>query len=597
MKFNVWFRKHQKKIFVVLGVVIMITWYMAGAVEDLLRGTLDRGGEIYGEKVSSAEIRSLTRKFQAWAPQEFSTGEMALAAAWEFKILLSEAQRLGLTASDAEVEEMLGYRFRGPQGMDRDGYREHIRNYNISPAEFDEFIRDLIATSKLQYLVINSVKVSEDQAWRWFIREEEKARARYAELRAPLLTELVTVDEDEMRRFHEQRMNVFPEDDPHGAGYRIPEKVKIEYVMVPFEAFEGDSVITERQVRTYYEENRENFTIRQEQPDHTVIMPLEDVRGRIEEELRDEEARKLAQDEIRRVDRRIAEQMDTVFGSMEVSEVDFDTLPDEFDVEYRVTDHFDERSIPPALRGADNFVNNAFGQSLSAIRLPRRPMESREGFFIFQLVDIEPPRASSFEEVAEQVEIDFRRAKARDLAKELIQSAQGEYRNVEDPEEAFDLAVEHVKARIDQLVEDAEAREVKLSRRSEFVRVRETSYFSRPQRSNGQLRHYGTGMPYNRGVFAQKAFEMEEGELGFVFEEFDSSAAYLLYITGREFPDVEQFLAKREEVLDNFAREKRAEAFRHWQRDMLARANPSETVRQLLVRRAGWGEVEGLKPK
>jgi hypothetical protein len=249
---------------------------------------------------------------------------------------------------------------------------------------------------------------------------------------ADKLTGLVSITEEDAKKFHMDRMNTFPEDDTYHAGYKIAEKVKIDYLLAPVKNFTNDTIVTEEQVKKYYEDHKESY---REQPkpaeagataeknEEVTYTPLEKLHANIEGILRRNEGKALATAEADRVSRKIAEETNTPFGSSERKYVDFKDVAKQFRVEYGETDYFAKDNTPGPLLGATRLGTEAFGQRVEAVRVPLGPIDCMAGSFVFELLDIKPARASSLEEVRAKVEQDLKLMKARDLAEATLRDA------------------------------------------------------------------------------------------------------------------------------------------------------------------------------
>jgi hypothetical protein len=678
MGFNEWFRKHQKKFYVILGVLIMVTWYMSTSVEQLLSSATGKRDVIYGKKISPADLDAVMRRLQALMLRAPDSQAVLRAWAWEHLILAREADRMGLEATEEEVAAVLAARFasRSGSGPDPVLYRNQLRNYQLSEGEFEQSIKERIKIAKLQGMVLGSAKVSDDEAWHRYAYDNEQVQVKYAELSPRRLTRLITLTEDEMKTFHEQHMDVFPKDSPDHLGYRVPEKVKIEYLLVPNESFERDAIVTMRQIRKYYEDRKELYkqppkpaaeakpaeastlasppggeqkatdsgkpaesaaspagatpdkpgearpaaapaapagaepvraggTDAEQKPeepgkkDEPAYRPLEEVRGEIESLLRREAAAELAAVEIERVDRAIAEEMSTVFGSAEHKYVDFKAFEKKFRVEYGMTDHFSDDDLPKALAGAWNLPKEAFGQSMDAIRLPRSIMKAARGRFIFQLLDIKPPRASAFEEVREKVKADLLLKKAHALAEETVRAA---IAAAGTPEPSFEKAVQEAEARLAALEpkgnpgsggEEAKAIPPDASRdpgnkpgedepKYKYVTVETKGFLTRAR---------------DRGTeFGRIAFGLEDGRLGVAVEEADKDASYLLMVVARKHADRKAFDAEKEEIVREITASKQGTLLEAWLQAVRRRANPSESVLAALGQLPGWKTASKVAP-
>lgn len=490
MQINQWFRKHQKKFFVGIGVLIMAAWYVLPAMERTLTRSRDTGGTIFGKKISERDVQEMAYRILALMPRarlrNLQTHEIR-AAAWQWLILLHEADRLGIKATEEETAAFIRGRpeFAGPTGFDTTRYRAHLKQRQITERDYEKAAADAIRLGKLETFLRDGVKVTENEAWRWYEGNHEKVTVRYLELTAEKVAPLVDAPEAALRAFFEKRMNVFPEDDPHGAGYKIPEKVQIEYLLADVDRLAAEVVISERMIEDYYEANRDRYRLPTPPPptgsgSEVAIPPatyrlLAEVAAEIEGRLRREEAKQLSAALIARADADLNGESGSVFLKTSEAEfarltrsypgihrwqvvgpfievwadeptreklraayggsqpVDFAALALKYPGMEHVTEtpFFARSECDTILPGAYDLARDAFGKSpediTADLREPRRPMQSQRGSFIYRLLAVQPPRAPAFEEegIRARVEKDYRLAEGLKLAEQLMREAAG----------------------------------------------------------------------------------------------------------------------------------------------------------------------------
>jgi hypothetical protein len=624
MHFNVWFRKHQKKIYVFLGVIIMITWFIATPIEQLLAGAVSKGGMLYGEKVKLGQVQDVMVRLQSVMGRQPNVDPEA--SAWAHIMLLKEAQRFGVGISSDEANEIAHMQFRSPSGgFDEAAYARFLRGKKVTAKEYEQTFRELLEIQKLQRAVAGSVNVSEDEAWNWYALENEQVKVKYGEVAAEGLLNLVSCTDEELRKFHEERMFILADKTTFTEGYKIPEKIKVEYLLSPYAPLMKDVVLTQQMMEHYYEANKTQPRFRKpevraagsEAETPPSYMTFDEARSLIEADLRRQGAQELAQAEIERVDKAVSEQLSSAFGSTERKDVDLKTFKDKFPVEYGETDFFSADKIPASLMGGNDFKEKAFGQKDADIRVPRTPVTCTRGPVIFQLLGIQPERPSAYEEVKGQVEADLKMKKALELAENTVRDV------LKAPEAQrasyFDKAVAEIETRLAALAPKKEAvppaekkaESADVEKKSEgeakpavaekpaaasaaeapktrYVMVGESNLFTRPRQGPQGMTKYGTGLPGNRGEFARVAFDLNVGDLSCAFEPHGRSAAYLLTPMELKMADKSEFEKKQDQELRTVEAQKQRQVMMLWQSDIIRRAAPSEPVRQKLMTLDMW---------
>lgn len=141
------------------------------------------------------------------------------------EVLVQEAQRLGLGASEAELKEKLMKQFSDASGqfVGFDRYKESITARYGDVETFEDEMRDAIAQDKLRAFVTASVNVSDDEVREEFKRKNTTFDVGYVSLNADKLAAKIQPSDEELRSFYES----------HKTDYRYlePQK-KIKYIFV-----------------------------------------------------------------------------------------------------------------------------------------------------------------------------------------------------------------------------------------------------------------------------------------------------------------------------------------------------------------------------
>src|SRR5215207_2820682 len=160
-------------IFAVLMVASLVFWGGSGissnATVDPSRST-ETAASVSGEEITIGE---LYRQKQAYA--QYSQGrpypsKLLLDGMIVSRITRVEAERLGLTASDAEVAAKIREDFKPPEGkpFDQKIYEQNVIQQSGSIAAFEDEIRDNISANKLRAFITSAVTVSEEDVLKDF---------------------------------------------------------------------------------------------------------------------------------------------------------------------------------------------------------------------------------------------------------------------------------------------------------------------------------------------------------------------------------------------------------------------------------------------
>lgn len=135
------------------------------------------------------------------------------------RVLLQEAKRLGLTASDAEVAALVRQNNKDASGKFDE--QHYLAGGNV--ARYEEGLRNQIMIDKLRAFVTAGVSVSEDEVQRQFQRQNASFSLVYVPVTADKLAAKITPTDQELRDYYEQ----------HKTDYRILEaQKKIRYLFI-----------------------------------------------------------------------------------------------------------------------------------------------------------------------------------------------------------------------------------------------------------------------------------------------------------------------------------------------------------------------------
>jgi peptidyl-prolyl cis-trans isomerase D len=172
------------------------------------------------------------------------------------KVILQEAERLGLGASDAEIKERIANLFRDPAGkfllvdssgkFDMSKYQERVGDIPT----FERGVAEDIAREKLEALMTAGVHISEDEVREDYKRKNTTFDLTYVVVSAAKLAEKIQPTEDELKAYFDQ----------HKTDYRIevPQK-KIRYVFVDQDKSGQKVQISDKELRDEFDGLKPEF--------------------------------------------------------------------------------------------------------------------------------------------------------------------------------------------------------------------------------------------------------------------------------------------------------------------------------------------------
>jgi peptidyl-prolyl cis-trans isomerase D len=201
---------------------------------------------VSGETITVGDIERQREQFSQFMQGRPYPAKMIINGMIGSKISRVEADRLGLTASDAEVAAAIREQFKPEDGkpFDQKRYEQSIVERFGNIKAFEESVRDDLSANKLRAFITSGVTVSEGEVLKEYQRKNSKFDLSYVTVNATDLAKSITPTDDELRAYYEQNK----------ASYRIdvPQK-KIRYVFVNTSKIGEKLNIPEADLRAEYD--------------------------------------------------------------------------------------------------------------------------------------------------------------------------------------------------------------------------------------------------------------------------------------------------------------------------------------------------------
>ncbi len=419
----------------------------------------------------------------------------------QWLLIQRDAQRMGLSASDAEINRLLT-----TLRIDDAELAKRAKLSRVPPQAMREALRAWLVTQSYKELVYGLVHVSADERLQLaFAAAQLLQRGHYLglgmaesafkgkpRLSQPLLmhllqdtdskvkVSLLTVPADRyllgvpepteprlVELFKQYKGKLPGQSEPYGLGYRVPDRVKIEYLEISLGRVREKVRVEEAEALRYYDTHPEEFTAPQpaddsdqEQADtpRAMLRPYRDAREGIITRLKDQKATELAEKIIKTAQAIMLEDARGLEekGGYRVAPGEWQPMPivkvaqtlhEQFDVLPIMHHHSDQwqsvsglRALPgiaeawPVGHQRTQFIQYVMSAKeitgadsnhpLLALRLqtklPSVPMVSGDGArYLFRLTDAQPSRVPvSLEDARDQVTRDAKRLEAYKRLKE-----------------------------------------------------------------------------------------------------------------------------------------------------------------------------------
>ncbi|MBW2644870.1 MAG: SurA N-terminal domain-containing protein [Deltaproteobacteria bacterium] len=256
-------RKHTKSTFIkiVLGAIVVV--FMFWGVGSFREQRANRIAAVNGNPITYDEFRNTYNDlFELYRRQYgdrlddnllkvLKLKKQALDRLISQRLMVQEAKKLGLRVRKEEliraIQDIPAFKKDGR--FDQQTYLRALSHYGTAPQAFEESVQKDILITKVQRLILNTVKVSDAEALEAFKEENVKVDIDFVAFR-PASVEDPKLTQEAIEAYFSK----------HTDQYKTPEKVKARYLSFPFKEFEKDITITENEIQNYYELNKGKFS-------------------------------------------------------------------------------------------------------------------------------------------------------------------------------------------------------------------------------------------------------------------------------------------------------------------------------------------------
>ncbi len=166
------------------------------------------------------------------------------------KLVLQEAQSLGLMATDDDVAHQLAKvpEFQVAGRFNKERYLQLLQANRLQPAQFEEDQRDQITLQRLYSIILDSVQVSDAEVRERYRLDQEKINLQFVKLSANDFASQVKLTDEDIKKFYDRNKETFKE----------PLKIQVEYLTYPFEQFAADAQVNAKEIEEYYQNNQKS---------------------------------------------------------------------------------------------------------------------------------------------------------------------------------------------------------------------------------------------------------------------------------------------------------------------------------------------------
>jgi peptidyl-prolyl cis-trans isomerase D len=248
------------------AVVVTFIWFYIPVIGRSAGGVSeDTIARVDSEEITVREFqRQLNQRMQMFrgssnmSPQmlkQLGIDQQVLQEMIDDRATIAEAQRRGLSVTDAEVREailhMPGLQENG-QFIGEARYRALLRMQRppLTPSDFEDMLRRELMHDKLREAVTGWITVSDADVESEYRRRNEKVKLEVVSFQADAFRQGLTATDDELTKQFESNKEK----------YRIGEKRRIRYILIDPQTLRAKIVPSAAEIEQYYNQNIEQYS-------------------------------------------------------------------------------------------------------------------------------------------------------------------------------------------------------------------------------------------------------------------------------------------------------------------------------------------------
>ena len=223
---------------------------------------------VAGEEITTSAVQRQARQMVA---QQYPRGgaqanmlmpffaERAAQNMINEKILLLEAARLGLRATDDDLREYLHQGqlgemlFPGGTFIGQQEYQNFVSGNGYTIPQFEQLVKDEILIKKISSLVTAGASVSDAEVRQQFEKQNTKVKFNYAVFKKDDIVKAIQSAEAELRAYYERNKKTYVNS--------IPEKRKLKYLVIDNARLAAATQVAQSDLENYYDQHRDEYRV------------------------------------------------------------------------------------------------------------------------------------------------------------------------------------------------------------------------------------------------------------------------------------------------------------------------------------------------
>jgi peptidyl-prolyl cis-trans isomerase D len=299
------------------------------------------------------------------------------------RLILNAARSSGLAVSEDELIEMISTvgAFQDENGkFSHERYEQVLKAQKLSTAEFEEQVSEDVIVGRLQRVIAETAfvpNVTVKNLVRQRLQEREVSQLVFspADYR-----EAMVVSDVDVKKYYDDNQNLF----------RIPERAKLEYVVLNDEVASASVVVSEQDLQEAYEARIADYQSKEQRRASHILISVTDNT--------DDSQWKKAK-----------EKVDSVLTKVKANPKNFSALAKEFSNDPGSAENGGDLGLFEKGFMVKEFEDAAFGAKIGEIV---GPVKTEYGYHIIRVDEVKGGQTANFDSIKEDLEKEIRKARA-----------------------------------------------------------------------------------------------------------------------------------------------------------------------------------------
>jgi peptidyl-prolyl cis-trans isomerase D len=387
--------KYKKISWVIFGLIIA-SFALFGVQSYFTGGSADSVANVGKSSISQQEFGYMVeREQERLRPQVQQNPQAAqYLQSDEFKrsvlnnmiqrrLILNAARSSGLAVSEDELIEMISTvgAFQDENGkFSHERYEQVLKAQRLSTAEFEEQVSEDVIVGRLQRVIAETAFVPNvivKNLVRQRLQEREVSQLVFSPAN---YREAMVVSDEDVRKYYDDNQNLF----------RIPERVKLEYVVLNDEVASASVVVSEQDLQDAFEARIADYQSKEQRRASHILISVTDNT--------DDSQWKKAK-----------EKVDSVLSKVKANPKNFSALAKEFSNDPGSAENGGDLGVFEKGFMVKEFEDAAFGAKVGEIV---GPVKTEYGYHIIRVDEVKGGQTANFDSIKEDLEKEIRKARA-----------------------------------------------------------------------------------------------------------------------------------------------------------------------------------------